>query len=446
MIGGDEMTLCKNCGAEVDEKSQFCGNCGANIETPLEKEAEDINNKKSFPIRISRNVIIAIAVLLVVILGAIIPVRNYIIRKDPVNRAIYGINKLYKANTVHTTSTLKLQMTAVPEDAQAKAVAKIIEGFSIKVDSKSSNKSGEASLLAQLIYKDQPFLKANVFLNKEGVVISAPDIYNKTMFVKWDEINNLANEGKNNGQIDIEKYKKLLDLKTSKVFGVVSKDYSEFFRTSFKTSFITGDKIKLEVVDGGTSKFITTGTVNFTTDSAALIDILDKFIEKAAKDSNVKTLIKDKMLELFQLIEKNNDYDKLDLTKDEVETIKKDFDKEYEKAMNQILAEKNFTQAKKALNLNIKSNLRFDSSNNYRGALTEINASVNEGETVGIKLILDQVVNSLDSKVTVDKMELSGVDLNKISPEEEEDMNMQLQQGLLKILDQLGLAPLLMGL
>lgn len=439
------MSFCKNCGTEMEDQAKFCGSCGATVEEPVIVSAVGGVSKKSFFINISKNSIIALAAALLVILGSIIPVRNYMIRKDPIKRTLYGINKLYKANAMYTTSTLKLQMTSVPEDAQSKAIAKIIEGFSIRLDSKSSNKNGEASINAALVYKEQPFIKANLYLNKEGVAISAPDLYNKTMFGKWDEMSNLTSEEKKDSQVNIEKYKKLLDFSTSKSYESVSKDYSELFRNSFKGSFVSGDKTKLEVVDGGTSKFISTGTVNFTTDSEIVIEFLDKFIEKAAKDSKVKALIKDKMLELFDIIEKNNDYDKFNLTKEEIETAKKDFDNDYDKAMTQLLQEKDFTEIKKALNMNVKSSLRFDSSNNYRGALTEINASVNEGEAVGFKIVMDQVVNSLDSKLSVDKIEFTGVDITKMSLEEQEDMSSQLQQNVMNIIDKLGITSLLMG-
>lgn len=444
MIGGDKMSICKNCGAEVNEEAKFCANCGATVEAASE-EIETSNNKKISSFKISKNSIIAVVVVLAIVLGAIIPVRNFIIRRDPIKRTFYGTSKLYKANAVHSTSTLKLQLTSVPEDAQMGAIAKLVENFSIKMDSKSNNKDGEASINAQLIFKEQPFIKANMYMNKQGIVISAPDIYNKTLFAKWDELNKLTNGEKQNSQIDIEKYRGLLNLKTSKAYEPVEEEYSKLFKDSFKGSFVTGDKTKLEVIEAGTTKSISTGTVNFTTDSGVVLDFLDKFIEKAATDENVKKLVKDKMMELFTLIEANNDYDKFNITKEEMETVKKDFDKNYDEAMSNLLKDKNFEEAKKALIMNVRSSFRFDSSNNLRGALTEVNASVDQGQNVGFKMVIDQVINSLNSKVTVDKLEFTGTNLTAITPEEQQDMASQLQQNIMNIIGQLGLTSLMMG-
>lgn len=98
-----------------------------------------------------------------------------------------------------------------------KDIENIIEQCTLRVNNKINKKTNERYSKVSLIYKEENILNGEMYSNKEYMAISMPQLYKDIMYIKWEDVNKLINNNKENKNIsetiDPKNYENVLNIK-----------------------------------------------------------------------------------------------------------------------------------------------------------------------------------------------------------------------------------------
>lgn len=155
-------------------------------------------------------------------------------------------------------------------------------------------------------------------------------------------------------------------------------------------------------------------------DNEGIIKVLNAFFEKVSKDENLKLLVREKVFEFLSIAQNNEDLNKFNLSKEDVDNIKREFNSEYDSFMSELsYIEK---ADKKGFNgkINSLTKVRVDSKNYIRGFKSQVSI---ENKKTSFNFISDTVVNSINSKLHIKKISKEGAkDISKLTPEDRDNV------------------------
>lgn len=385
---------------------------------------------------------ISIVVLLVVLSVGYFTVgfvKSYLIRKDPLAWAAYGATKASTANTMNTTSKTTLKVTLPDSDYSNEQFAKFANDMSLKTTTIYDKNAGQTYYDMDILYKGQEFIDSKIYTDKQGLIISSPSLYSQNVYINWKDVNKLSNkynsQNTTNGSVDTDKYKELFNFNDSDNFKKVQPIYMDFLSKKLNTYFTKGGTSDVVITESGNSKTIKCDNLTFNINSDQAIAIYKQLLTKAADDPNVKALVKEKFKQFFDIVSKNNDYKKFNMTKDDAKKFLSDFDKNYSDFTKKVKAF-DTSDAESNGKASLKYVLKFDSDNTIRGTHSDINISSDGSENSATKVIIstDSTVNSINKKVDINKLSRDGaVNLATADNEKLQSIGENIIQNLQKV-------------
>ncbi|EPY6431580.1 zinc ribbon domain-containing protein [Clostridium sporogenes] len=446
------MHFCRKCGSKLQKNSKRCSTCGSELEKIHKEEISSIADRgtllhneifndehilkhkeepleiiKNFNLnkKIKENKIFLIAILILIIVGIPLiknPIKNFFIRKDATNWLVYSVAKYKESDTIDTVSDFKIKSKIqAQESIEYKYIENIVEQCTLRVNNKVDKKTNERYSKVSLIHKKDNILNGEIYSNKEYIAISMPQLYRDIMYIKWEDINKLINNKGNNdasGAIDPKNYDNVLNIKKSKYYDKVNEDYKDFFNKAMDDYVTKGDTVDLNIKDK--EKTVKCDEIVVHLDNEGIIKVLNAFFKKVSKDENLKLLVKEKVFEFLSTAQNNEDLNKFNLSKEDVDKIKKEFNSEYDSFMSELsYIEK---ADKKGLNgkINSLTKVRVDSKNYIRGFKSQVSI---ENKKTSFNFISNTVVNSINSKLHIKKISKEGAkDISKLTPEDRDNI------------------------
>lgn len=351
---------------------------------------------------------------------------------NPFDRIADAVSKIYKANTVYATDKTKMSID-MPEikEPTAKMAVDLMKNISIESKTKINNVTKEAYCDAVFGFNNNIKLNAKVYTDGKNVVISMPQLYDKTFYFNLNDLNGLNNNPNVKvGPVNVDDYKKVFALDNSKESQEIRKTYSDLLNKSVSPLIQTKGDVVLNIQGQNGEKSTVKCNdyaVNMTLNQANAI--LNNVFAKVADDSNVKNLVKSRLNEFFTAVDKNNDYSKFGLTKESVNQAKGNFDKFY----NDMIANLKNAVTKINQSYEIKINdILIDSQNVLRGFNTDMNVKVKGIASYNIKN--ERVINSINEKVTIEKLTTDGgLNIFKANKAEIDAVNKQIEGNAIKL-------------
>ncbi len=335
---------------------------------------------------------------------------------------VYSVAKYKESDTIDTVSDFKIKSKIqAQESIEYKYIENIVEQCTLRVNNKVDKKTNERYSKVSLIHKKDNILNGEIYSNKEYIAISMPQLYRDIMYIKWEDINKLINNKGNNdasGAIDPKNYDNVLNIKKSKYYDKVNEDYKDFFNKAMDDYVTKGDTVDLNIKDK--EKTVKCDEIVVHLDNEGIIKVLNAFFKKVSKDENLKLLVKEKVFEFLSTAQNNEDLNKFNLSKEDVDKIKKEFNSEYDSFMSELSCIEKAD--KKGFNAKINSltKVRVDSKNYIRGFKSQVSI---ENKKTSFNFISDTVVNSINSKLHIKKISKEEAkDISKLIPEDRDNI------------------------
>lgn len=347
---------------------------------------------------------------------------------------VKGVENASKATTIYSTSKARMTLdTSISKDPNVKMVSNMIKNISVESKVKTNTITKEAFYDIIFKFNDVATLNAKMYVKDQNtIVISVPELYNRPIYYNVSDIYNV---GKNNGAkintLNMDNYKALFTMDKSKELENLNKKYGEILSESLNQLIQQKGEVALNIenVKGEKSQIkCNQYTLNMTlTDVSSIINDL---LTKVSQDVNFKNFLKIKLDEFFNIVDKNNDYASLGITKDKVKDIKANFDKTYSTAIEGLKGI--MVKVNQGCELKVTSNMLIDSNNILRGSNGE--ATIKIKDMFIVNITSEDVINSFNENLTIDTIStLGALDLFKASKAEQDDMAKQIQINMIKV-------------
>lgn len=347
---------------------------------------------------------------------------------------VKGVENASKATTIYSTSKARMTLdTSISKDPNVKMVSNMIKNISVESKVKTNTITKEAFYDIIFKFNDVATLNAKMYVKDQNtIVISVPELYNRPIYYNVSDIYNV---GKNNGAkintLNMDNYKALFTMDKSKELENLNEKYGEILSESLNQLIQQKGEVALNIenVKGEKSQIkCNQYTLNMTlTDVSSIINDL---LTKVSQDVNFKNFLKIKLDEFFNIVDKNNDYASLGITKDKVKDIKANFDKTYSTAIEGLKGI--MVKVNQGCELKVTSNMLIDSNNILRGSNGE--ATIKIKDMFIVNITSEDVINSFNENLTIDTIStLGALDLFKASKAEQDDMAKQIQINMIKV-------------
>lgn len=356
------------------------------------------------------------------------------LNNNPFGIIIKGVENASKATTIYSTSKAKITLdTSISKDPNVKMLSNMIKNISVESKVKTNTITKEASYDIIFKFNDVATLNAKMYAkNQNTIVISIPELYNRPIYYN---VSDIYDAGKNNGvkinTLNMDNYKALFTMDKSKELQNINEKYGKILNESFNQLIQQKGEVALNVenIKGEKAQVkCNQYTLNMTLNDVS--SIVTDLLTKISQDVNFKNFLKVKLDEFFNIVDKNNDYANLGLTKEKVKEIKANFDKTYATAIEGLKVV--MSKVNQGCEFKLTSNMLIDSNNMLRGSNGEANIKVKDMFIVNITS--EDVINSVNENFTVDTIStLGGLDLFKANKVERDDMAKQMQINMVKV-------------
>ncbi|MGO5067027.1 zinc ribbon domain-containing protein [Clostridium sp. LCP25S3_F8] len=451
------MHFCRKCGNKLQKSSKHCNICGSEIEKIHKEDISNINalsdkslndkhilvhkeeplekiKKINFIKKIKENKFSFIFILILIVIGAFViknPVKNLFIRNNSANWLVYAFDKYKEYETLDTVSDFNIKFTVQPQKSMNyENIEDIIEQCTLKINNKIDKNTNEVYSKISLIYKKENILSGEIYSNKEYIAIEMPQLYKDIIYIKWQDANKLINNNDSMDAIDPKNYENALSIKKSKYYNEVNKNYKEFFNENLNPYVKKGDTVELSIKNKDKEKIIKCNEVVMHLNNEGIMKILNTLIQKVSEDESLKLLVQDRIFEFLDTAQNKGELNKLNISKDEIDNVKRNFNLEYDafvKELNNIEKED-----KKSFNAKINSltKVRIDSQNYIRGVKSQI--SVEKKKTC-FNFISNTTINSINAKLDMKKIAIEGAkDISKFNQEDMKNMIKEIENNLQK--------------
>lgn len=357
---------------------------------------------------------------------------------DPEDLIVDAFKQYQKATAQDVTveiSVGKFKLNEMLVDqASLDLINKIVEDFSITIRSKGelASKRFEGSYGVNL--KGSELLKATVYTDSKNIGVRIPAVYDKGFYVAIEDLqDNLA--GPMQASL-LTEYMEVLDINTYDSIKKLSKDIVEkpvkvFIKKNLNT--VTKEAVKI----GDKSVKCTKYPLSFRGSEG--YDLVEEIINNFMKDEQARNVIIEALEKITTVIEENDLYSEMEITKDELDTMlttvrvaMDKMDKE-NKTLDDLLSESNsleYAQAKMAIKLmlaSIQTDLDVYLDKNDKLRKVDMGLGIDIAEMgIEFQLNISTLINSFDKKLefmSVDKdkdinvLELSDEEQVKIGEE-----------------------------
>lgn len=387
--------------------------------------------------------------------------KNYEIRKDPALWIKYGVASNFSQDTLVSNTETKFKInlpdsiknysspdsndysedTSGTEDiTKIKIASALINNMTMETKTMSSKSLSQNYYEINIIYKKTQFISMKLFVDKEGIVVSCPKLYNENLFINWKDINKLQNVNSDSsyGTINFQNYQSVLRLDTSKYYKDVNKKYLDSLSQKFDPKITKKNTSDVAYVDvNGKNKTVACDELDMDMTSSELNDIVKDLVLQASSDPNVKSLIKDKVKEFISVVDKNNDYSKWGFTKEDAKKFWDDFDNNYDEGVSDIKdGTENMESQEKDISSTLNFKFKIDSSNKLKEMDYKATVKSTDEDLKGFSFSINQItkIDSSNSEVTVGKVSKSGAeDLSKLDKYKQNDILDEVEKNLLKL-------------
>lgn len=451
------MHFCRKCGNKLQKNSKHCNICGSEIEKIHKEDISNINalsdkslndkhilvhkeeplekiKKINFIKKIKENKFSFIFILTLIVIGGFFiknPVKNFFIRNNSANWLVYAFDKYKEYETLDTVSDFNVKFTVQPQKSMDyENIEDIIEQCTLKVNNKIDKNTNEVYSKISLIYKKENILSGEIYSNKEYMAIEMPQLYKDIIYIKWQDLNKLISNNDSMDAIDLKNYENALSIKKSKYYNEVNKNYKEFFNKSLNPYVKKGDTVELTIEDKDKEKSIKCSEIVVHLNNEGIMKILNALFQKVSEDESLKLLVQDRIFEFLDTAQKKGELNKINISKDEIDNVKRNFNLEYDafvKELNNIEKED-----KKSFNAKINSltKVRMDSQNYIRGVKSQI--SVEKKKTC-FNFISNTTINSINSKLDMKRIDIEGAkDISKFTQEDMKNMIKEIENNVQK--------------
>lgn len=401
----------------------------------LIERTEKCNTKKVFnPRRIFKIANIMVLTLMFILGISSTGVYASELKDTPFGAIVKGVENASKVNTAYSTSKVTMTLdTSMSKDPKVKMISNVIKNISIESKVKTNTITKEAFYDMVFKFNDVATLNAKMYMkDQNNIVISIPELYNRPIYYS---VNDIYSSGKNKGinlnTLNMDDYKALFTMDKSKELQDVNEKYGKMLNDSLNQLVQPKEDaiLNIENINGQKSQLkCNQYALNMTLNDVS--SIVNNFMTKISEDANFKNYVKVKLDEFFAIVDKNNHYANFNLTKEDANKIKTNFDKSYTTIIEGIKSSVN--KMNQECEAKITSNMLIDSNKILRGSKSEINIKVKD--LFVLNMTSEGVVNSINESMAIDTISSeNALNLFKASKAEQDDMAMQMQTNMVKI-------------
>lgn len=441
---------CKNCNKEIDDNLKSCPFCGNNLSEQddyvnywdnlndnddnnkndynnnvdaQKKENQDIvridkqskNNKKLF---ISVGVV-AILIALIAVIG-VFGKEYFLPKKDPVDRLIDSSYDLIKAKTSEITSEISLadlNLGTETQDANTQLGLSIIKEAKIKTIIKQDRDKDKYEMDLVILLRDNELTKANIYLDKELIIVNIPDFYDQPFYITWEDLSNVVSQ-QTGKKITFQEYVNMLtDLENMNSIKAFDADkYVQVYKDNYKDKLQLSKNEKVEV----NGKEMKLDKISIKVDYKDSINLSKEIIKIAISDKQIDAIVEELFNKVIKTLETTGDLDEAMLEEakkglDEYKNNKEKYIAEMEKVLKQPVPQDMVDGAEYNYNFYYKGNelKKMD----IEGNISTIEPTTNE--KVNMTVIASTTINSLNKSIKFIEIDKNkSVNAGKVSKEE----------------------------
>lgn len=353
------------------------------------------------------SVIIVILLLVGILVYTLAGNKNVIKVKDDFDIMANALIKMKNAKSYNLVSKINQQiLKSDKEEKRLDIIKKYIESKNMNYNV-SKTKDNKVSIKLDTLSKINIF-DMDIYADEEMVIVNAPNIYEKKVYIKYNDLDTfLSNFGViEKEDIDVREYYHLLDIKNrSDIRKIKWLKYYEIMKKYYTDRFVvTKDKEIILDKDNSNSKVIC-DEYKMTVKLVDMYRMIDDLLQLATNDEEIKIAYKHYINDLYNVVQRTNDYKAFGLTEDEF----KDYIKEFEENF-----EDHYSTAINNIETNIKDIIdKIDNSTSREKEFLDIDTVYTiyidkKGNVV--KMESEQIFGGDELKIkTVDEIEISNV-------------------------------------
>lgn len=459
---------CPKCGKSLEGNPDTCPDCGSDLGSGVEEKEitqeeltfgntieDEPKSKKPLYIGIG-------AAIVAVILVVIALVNHMMVNADPMDRLIMATKKSVEYKSIDAVSEIKFNLESMPMEAmpaEGAMVQQVLNDLSFKIIQKEDQEAEKGLLNTHILLKGNELTNIKLYYDKDMMVVEAPLFYDEPFYIKWDELDELVQNFESVGvpQIHAEEYKDFLfslkDIK-DEFKNIDGASYEAFFKEKLEPYLTEGEEpVKITVENNGNEKEISVDEIALTFTMDQYSDLFTSLLEKVAEDDAIQQIVKDKFIELSNIVLENGDYEFGGITKEQIEQEIADFDTTYDEGLDKIVdLYKNMNTMEQGediqQDMDITVVYQLDKDNNMRGSRVEENISVNDpsfDQPMEFSVTANSVINSINEAVDISTPDVSTTGIN-VSTTTLEEWNTLGQKIAMNLMGQVMSNPMLQDL
>ncbi|HBY20872.1 MAG: hypothetical protein A2Y24_07230 [Clostridiales bacterium GWE2_32_10] len=392
-------------------------------------------------------------VLLVVILGVAIygsyamflENKTYIKIEDDFDKLgnAYISSMLLKSYEVE--QDIKYEIVSMKEQAETdlsyapsnEDVKKFFEGF--KVNAKTTKAiDGKYDIILDVFIDNTSFIKLDLYLDDDMLVLNMPGVYEKKMYIKYEDINKILKkiDPTMTEEINIEDYKKLFDYQNlGKLKEIDGMSYYKLIKSKLKDGFASKGKADIKITENGKEKVYNCDNFELILKQKQMLEVFKELANKLTSDKKVKEFAKGKIDEIYDILIKTNDYKLLGMTQEDIKKQKEDFNKNFDKdyadfvkGFNEELQNSLTDTNQMSTDVNVKYDFAVDEDYNIR----KVNAEqTTKDDDITLKMLMAGTIASPNKNIKIVKPDLKdAVNLAELKNEEYQNIATQIGMNL----------------
>ncbi len=416
--------FCDKCGTPLNEGDKFCTACGNSVGAQVQEQqnyggsSDTVWKGVSVSAKPKSRRPLYFGIIAVVVVVALFTVSYFTFGKNlfasPARKTLISVAKVAGADAVDSETVIKLKLNgASGENLLLKSIA---EDLALKINSKSDKAKSQGEFKLSLVMKKQTIMDIDIYANQDIVVINSQGLLDKPLYLNTKDVNKLTGqEASENSKVDLKKYEGFFkDLSKSSDYRSVVKNYGTFFEDVLGDFTQKTGSTDVNIVENGKQRTIKCNETTVTIDENFVKKVVKGLLERISADTKLKALVKEKVNEFYKLAEKNGDLEKFQLDSDTFKENLKNFDTEWNKAMEQLKSNlNNIDKELSALKLNSTAKFKMDSNNRLRQLTYEIDGGSTIGDAFGMpglsgSVVMETTFNAFNGDVKLSKPSTDG--------------------------------------
>ncbi len=295
---------------------------------------------------------VAIVLVLAVIAATFIAFgakKTYIPINDDFDKLGNAYIKSALLRSYESEQDLKYEITEIGDELgiapeQAKMIKDFVNGLKLNMKAKKAveNKKDIFELNMDLLVDDSSFVRLNTYVDDEMMVLELPGLYEKKIYVKWNDIDTILTkiDPSINEEINIEDYKRLFAPENlGKLKDVKGLEYYKVIKDALKQGLVVKENETVKLMEAGKEVSYPCDNYELTVKQDDMLKLTQNIMNKLLEDKNIKEFTKDKVNEIVDVLVKNGDYKIFGLTEEDLKEFKENFNKDYDTEYEKLVKE-----------------------------------------------------------------------------------------------------------